>query len=43
MRILVKSLKRLYDKGKITEEKIREMKMTDKITSEEMHYILDGE
>ena len=39
MSTLVKSLKRLYEKGKITEEKIRAMVETEEITAEDYEYI----
>lgn len=39
MRTLVESLKRLYSNGKITNEKLIEMKDTGKITLEEYEYI----
>lgn len=41
MRTLVKSLKRLYSNGDISEQKIRSMEIDGKITIEELNYILD--
>lgn len=40
MRTLVKSLKRLYEQGRITEEKLLEMVDEGKITQEEYDYIV---
>lgn len=40
MRTLVESLKRLYEKGSVLEDKIRMMQIEDKITMDEMNYIL---
>lgn len=42
MSILVESLKRQYKSGKITKDKIEEMKTNGKITAEESKYILGG-
>ncbi len=39
MSTLVKSLKRLYEKGKVTEEKIRAMVETEEITAEDHEFI----
>lgn len=41
MRILVESLKRLYMSEKITQDKVLELFLNDKITSEEKDFILD--
>lgn len=41
MRILVESLKRLYKNNKITEDKVLDLYLNDKITGEEKDYILD--
>ena len=41
MRKLVESLKRLYFGGKVTAEKVNELKDVSKITEEEASYILD--
>lgn len=43
MRTLVKSLKRLYDNGKISKGKITEMLESGKITAEEYRYIVGDE
>ena len=40
MRTLVESLKRLYKNEKVNQDKILELLLTDKITSEEKDYIL---
>lgn len=40
MRTLVESLKRLYKNEKVSQDKILELFLTDKITSEEKDYIL---
>lgn len=40
MRTLVESLKRLYKSGKINQDKVLELFLNDKITSEEKDYIL---
>ena len=40
MSTLVNSLKRLYEKSSITEDKVRMMQIENKITMEEMNYIL---
>ena len=42
MSTLVESLKRLYEKGKVTDEKLAAMQTEDKITSEEQQYIISG-
>lgn len=42
MRILAQSLKRLFDKRQITEEKIRDIEILGKITLKEMLYILEN-
>ena len=42
MRTLVKSLKRLYEQGRITEEKLLEMVDEGKITEEEFEYIISS-
>ena len=39
---LVESLKRLYEKGKVTDEKLAAMQTEDKITAEEQQYIISG-
>lgn len=39
MRLLVESLKRLYQSGKLDEEKVMSMVSEGKITEEEMEYI----
>lgn len=39
MSTLVKSLKRLYDKGRVTKEHLQEMVTDEKITAEEYEYI----
>jgi len=41
MRTLVESLKRLYQKGSITIEKLNDMKDSGKITLEEYDYIIN--
>ena len=41
MRILVESLKRLYTSEKITFDKVLELFLNDKITSEEKDFILE--
>lgn len=40
MRTLVESLKRLHEKGSVSEDKIRMMQIEEKITMDEMNYIL---
>ena len=40
MSTLVESLKRLYKSGKINQDKVLELFLNDKITSEEKDYIL---
>jgi hypothetical protein len=40
MRTLVESLRRLYKSGKINQDKVLELFLNDKITSEEKDYIL---
>ena len=40
MRTLVESLKRLYKSEKINQDKVLELFLNDKITSEEKDYIL---
>lgn len=40
MRTLVESLKRLYKNEKVNQDKILELFLNDKITSEEKDYIL---
>ena len=42
MSTLVESLKRLYQKGKITDEKLNSMQTEGKITAEEQQYIKSG-
>lgn len=42
MRTLVESLKRLYEAGKVTDEKLSQMVTDSKITSEEKTYIESG-
>ena len=39
MSTLVESLKRLYEKGKVTDEKLAAMQSEGKITAEELAYI----
>ncbi len=39
MSTLVESLKRLYEKGKVTNEKLAAMQTEGKITAEELAYI----
>ena len=39
MRTLVKSMKRLFDAGKVTEEQVKEIVTNETITSEEYEYI----
>ena len=41
MKLLVESLKRLYEDKKITKEKIFEMHLKNLITDDERDYILD--
>ncbi|MDO5330995.1 MAG: XkdX family protein [Bacillota bacterium] len=41
MRTLIESLKRLYQSGKTTEKKIRQMHETGVITLEELEYIIE--
>ena len=40
--MLAESLKRLYEKGKVTNEKLESMKAEDKITEEEYNSIVSG-
>ena len=40
MSTLVESLKRLYQKGKVTDEKLTLMQTEGKITAEELTYII---
>ena len=40
MRILIESLRRLYNAGRTAEKKIRQMQEAGTITQEEMEYIL---
>lgn len=42
MSTLVESLKRLYEKGKVTDEKLELMRTEGKITDEEKQYITSG-
>lgn len=42
MSTLVESLKRLYQKGKITDEKLNSMQTEGKITADEQQYIISG-
>ena len=42
MSTLVESLKRLYQRGKITDEKLNSMQTEGKITAEEQQYIKSG-
>ena len=42
MSTLVESLKRLYQKGKITDEKLNSMQAEGKITADEQQYIISG-
>lgn len=42
MSTLVESLKRLYEKGKVTIEKLAAMQTEGKITAEEHQYIISG-
>lgn len=42
MRTLVESLKRLYEAGKVTDEKLLQMVTDGKITSDEKTYIESG-
>lgn len=42
MSTLVESLKRLYEKGKVTDEKLELMRTERKITDEEKQYITSG-
>ncbi len=42
MSILVESLKRLYEAGKITDEKLSQMVADGKITADEKAYIESG-
>lgn len=42
MRTLVESLKRLFEAGKVTDEKLSQMVTDSKITSEEKTYIESG-
>ena len=42
MSTLVESLKRLYQKGKVTNEKLNSMQTEGKITAEERQYIKSG-
>lgn len=37
---LVESLKRLYQRGKVTNEKLASMRTDEKITAEELTYII---
>ena len=39
MSTLVESLKRLYEKGRVTDEKLVQMAADGKITEEELNYI----
>ena len=39
MSTLVESLKRLYEKGRVTDEKLVQMVADGKITDEELNYI----
>ena len=41
MSVFIESLKRLYQSGKLNEEKIVELYVSGKITEEEKLYILD--
>lgn len=43
MRTLVESLKRLYEKSSVTDEKLANMLAEGKITEEELAYIESGE
>lgn len=42
MSTLVESLKRLYEKGKVTNEKLDAMQAEGKITADEQQYIKSG-
>ena len=42
MSTLVESLKRLYENGKVTNEKLAAMQTEGKITAEEHQYIISG-
>lgn len=42
MSTLVESLKRLYEKGKVTDEKLAAMQTEGKITADEQQYIISG-
>lgn len=42
MSTLVESLKRLYQRGKVTDEKLTSMQTEGKITAEEHQYIKSG-
>ena len=42
MSTLVESLKRLYENGKVTNEKLAAMQTEGKITAEEWQYIISG-
>ena len=42
MSIFVESLKRLYADGKVDEKKLEELRKNEKITDEELNYILDA-
>ena len=42
MSTLVESLKRLYEKGKVTDEKLAAMQSEGTITAEEQQYIISG-
>lgn len=42
MRIMVESLKRLYEKGRLTKDEIEKRVADDVITIEEYNYIVGG-
>ena len=42
MRQLVESLKRLYERGKVTKGKLAQMVKENKITQEEFNFIING-
>lgn len=42
MRQLVESLKRLYEQGKVTKDKLAQMVKENKITQEEFDFIVNG-
>jgi hypothetical protein len=42
MRQLVESLKRLYEQGKVTKDKLAQMVKENKITQEEFNFIING-